>query len=235
MKRLSLMILSLCAAQAFAAQDLTQDMDALGGNKDLMKKARAIDPQNRIRVVQNRDVDRHWRVEVGVNGSLLEGGDPYTNTNALGANLDLHITPHWSVGARWSNYSNSLNSEGTKVFQAYDACRTGGNCTERIPATDPASNSYLGVVNWYPIYGKVNLFDTWVAQFDVYFLGGAGTIMLNTGSTSLYTGGGGIAFWMSQHFSTRIEARWQGYQDRVTDGNRNINQMVLGLTLGYLF
>ena len=234
MNKIISIVIGLFALNAFAAQDLTQDMDALGANKELMKRARAIDPQNRIRVVQNRDVDRHWRVELGANASLLEGGDPYTNTNTIGLHLDLHITPHWSVGARWGNFSNSLNSEGKKVFESYDACHARGNCTDRIPGTDPASNSYLGVVNWYPIYGKVNLFDTWVAQFDIYFLGGAGQIMLGSGSAPIYTAGGGAAFWWTNHFSTRFEARYQGYNDRVLDTSRNINQMVLGLTLGYL-
>ena len=234
MKHLGLVLIGLFSLNAFAAKDLTQDMDALGANRDLIQKARAIDPQNRIRVVQRRDVDRNYRFEVGANASLLEGGDPYTNTNTLGVNLDFHITPRWSIGARWSNYSNSLTSEGKKVFDNYQSCLKNGGCTDRIPGTDFASNSYLGVINWYPIYGKVNLFDTWIAQFDVYFLAGAGQIMLNSGSTGLYTGGGGIGFWWSQHFSTRVEARWQGYKDRVLDGPRDINQVVLGLTLGFL-
>ncbi len=92
MKFLSLIIISLLAFCASAA-DLTKEMDALGANKELMKKARAIDPNNRIRVVQNRDVDRYNRIELGVNGGMVTGGDSYINTNLVGGQMDFHITP----------------------------------------------------------------------------------------------------------------------------------------------
>src|SRR4051812_9358463 len=123
MKRLSLVLLSLLAINAWAAADLTQEMDALGANKDLMRKARAIDPENRIRVVQNRDVDRYMRLELGLNTALVEGGDPYTNSNILGGVLDFHITPRWSVGARYSNYSNSFTAEGKRVYDDFQVDR----------------------------------------------------------------------------------------------------------------
>jgi outer membrane beta-barrel protein len=217
-----------------AAADLGQEMNALGANKALMRKARAIDPQNRIRVVQHRDVDRHYRLEIGVTAALDEGGDPYVSTSSLGGHLDFHFTPRWSLGARFNNYSNSLTSEGKRVFDDAQARRDAGDVNYRIPDVDYAKNSYLAVVNWYPIYGKLNLFDVSIAQFDLYFLGGAGQIMLGSGSAPLYTAGGGVGIWLNQHMSTRLEARWQGYKDHVYDGSRNINQAVLSATLGFL-
>lgn len=235
MKRLSLILLSLFAINAFAAQkDLTSEMDALGANKDLMKKAKAIDPENRIRVVQNRDVDRRLRLEVGVNAALVEGGDPYANTNSLGANLDFHITPRWSVGARYSNYSNSATAEGKRVYEDFKK-----DPTLRVPGYDYAKNSIMGVVNWYPIYGKLNMFDLGISQFDIYFLGGAGTVQLGSGSEPIYTAGGGAGIWLAQHLSMRLEARWQGYTDHPTNGgveqaSRNINETVLGISFGFL-
>ena len=114
--KLLCLALSLTAVSAHAAGDLTGEMDALGANQDLMKKARAVDPENRVRVVQNRDVDRYNRVELGVNASLNEGGDSYVNTTSLGADLDYHVTPHWSLGVRYNNYSNTLSKEGKNVY-----------------------------------------------------------------------------------------------------------------------
>ncbi|MBX3021971.1 MAG: outer membrane beta-barrel domain-containing protein [Bdellovibrionales bacterium] len=235
MKRLSLILLSLFAINAFAAKgDLTSEMDALGANKDLMKKARAIDPENRIRVVQNRDVDRRLRLEIGVNAALVEGGDPYVNTNTLGANLDFHITPRWSVGARYSNYTNTSTAEGKRVYE--DAAK---DKTLRFPGFDYAKNSWMGVVNWYPIYGKLNMFDLGISQFDIYFLGGAGQVFLGSGTEPIYTAGGGAGIWLAQHLSMRLEARWQGFTDHPQNGNggvenRSINETVLGLSFGFL-
>jgi len=53
-----------------------------------------------VRIVQNRAVDRNLRLEIGANYGLVSGGDVYYRTQNLGANLDFHITPHWSIGAR---------------------------------------------------------------------------------------------------------------------------------------
>ncbi|MGE4132615.1 MAG: outer membrane beta-barrel domain-containing protein [Bdellovibrionales bacterium] len=237
MKTLLAILLIFCV-QTFAA-DLTKEMDALGANKDLMRKARAIDPKNRVRVVQNREVERRFRLEVGVNGSLVTGGDPYVNTNLLGGHVDFHVTPRWSVGARYYNASNSLNREGDKVFADAESRRAAGESGFRQPGIDWAKESWLGVVNFYPIYGKMNLFDMGISQFDVYILAGAGQINLaSSGTTPLYTAGGGVGLWLAQHVSTRLEARWQGYQDQIFDGfethKRSIDQTLLSVTLGIL-
>ncbi len=238
MKTLAILTLTLLSLNAWSA-DLTKEMDALGANKDLLKKAKAIDPKNRVQVVQNREVDRRLRLEIGLNGAGVAGGDPYVNTTLLGGHIDFHITPRWSVGARYYNSSNNLNSEGRKVFDDAEARRAAGETGFRQPGIDWAKESWLAVVNWYPIYGKMNLFNAGISQFDIYVLGGAGQINLaSSGAVPLYTAGGGVGLWLTQHFSTRLEARWQGYGDKIYDGfqshNRNINQTVLGLTIGVL-
>lgn len=230
-------VLFVFSTSAFA--DLTSEMDALGANKDILKKARAIDPKNRVRIVQNRDVDRHFRIELGINTGMVTGGDPYVNTNLLGGQIDFHITPRWSVGARYYNVANSLNSEGTKVMEDAEARRQAKEPGFRQPGLDWAKDAYLAVVNWYPIYGKMNLFDAGISQFDIYFLGGAGTIDLqSSGQTPLYTAGGGVGLWLTNHFATRLEARWQGYQDKIFDGletkQRSIDQTILTATVSFL-
>lgn len=237
MKRLSLILIAMFALNAWAAGDLTQEMDALGANKDLMKKAKAIDPNNRVRVVQNREVDRNLRLEIGVNYGMTAGGnDPYVNTSSLGGQLDFHVNPHWSVGARYSAISNSLNAEGKKVFE--DAARSPTDPTRRNPDVAYAKDSWLVVTDFYPVYGKMNLFDSSIAQFDVYLIGGAGQINLETGSTPLYTAGAGVGIWLSKHVTTRFEARWQGYQDKVWDGANDItrsrNETVMTASIGFI-
>lgn len=239
MKHFSLIILALFAVQAFASKDLTKEMDALGANKELMKKAKAIDPQNRIRVVQNRDVDRYNRIEMGINGGMVEGGDAYLNTNVLGGQLDFHLTPRWSIGGRYHNISNELTPEGKKVMEDSERRRQNNESGFRQPGIDWAKESYLIVGNWYPVYGKMNLFDAGISQFDIYLLGGAGAINLqSSGNVPLYTAGGGVGLWLTNHFATRLEARWQGYQDQVFDGvekhKRNVDQTLLTATMSFL-
>src|SRR5262245_18193001 len=99
MKRFTVILLSLISLNAWAAQDLTQEMDALGANQELMRKAKAIDPHNKVRVVQAREADRTMRLEIGINYGAISGGDPYVNSNLLGGQMDFHFTPLWSLGA----------------------------------------------------------------------------------------------------------------------------------------
>jgi outer membrane beta-barrel protein len=84
------------------------------------------------------------------------------------------------------------------------------------------------------MYGKINFFDVSVVQFDIYSLAGAGTMQLSSGSTPTYTAGGGIGFWLSQHVTSRLEVRYQNYQDTVYTGSRNLNLIVANLGLGVL-
>lgn len=230
-------LLGLFTINAFAS-DLNSEMDALGANKELMKKARAIDPENRVRVVQNRAVDRNMRLEIGLNyGAFATGGDPYVNTQTFGGQVDFHLTPRWSVGARYQGYNNQMNSEGKAVYDDADKRRKAGEQV-RIPSYTYPKDSWVVVGDWYPIYGKLNMFDSGIAQFDVYLLGGAGQINLGNGTAPLYTAGGGVGFWLTQHFSTRLEARWQGFREDVFDGTkmqgRDMNETVLSASIGFL-
>ena len=236
MKRLSLILIAIFAFNTWASSDLNQEMDALGANKELMKKARAIDPNNRVRVVQNRDVDLNNRIELGVNyGMYATGGDAYTTTTQVGGSFDYHFTPRWSLGMRYTSYNNTLNAEGNSAFQNAQQLQASGSVGARVPELDYAKNSYLAVGEFYPIYGKLNLFDTSISQFDIYLLGGAGQINLANNTSPLYSAGGGVAFWLTKHFATRFEARWQTYQESFTDGtSQNMNETVLTASISFL-
>lgn len=223
MKKITIILaalLTLCTTSWAAVED---DLDSLGGNKEIIKKAKEMDPKNKVRIVQNRDVDRTWRVELSAAYGLVSGGDPYLNSDNLGAHLDLHITPRWSVGARYYSTSNKLTQEGERRMQANESFDT-----------DAVQESYLAVINFYPIYGKLNLFDWTVAQFDLYALAGYGQMQLSKGSSDTYTVGGGIGVWLNQHLSTRFEARYQNYTDQVYSGERQLDTTILTMSLGLL-
>ncbi|MEO0336469.1 MAG: outer membrane beta-barrel domain-containing protein, partial [Pseudomonadota bacterium] len=73
------------------------------------------------------------------------------------------------------------------------------------------------------------------AQFDVYLLGGVGQMQLESGPTPTYTAGGGMGLWLSNHFTTRIEARYQTYEDRAFDGQtRGLDLTIFSASLGVM-
>ncbi len=225
---------------ARAEIDLSKDFDSLGGNEKLVKKAKALDPHNRVTIVQKRVVDRNLRLELGVNFGGVLGGDSYYNTQNIGGNVDFHINPRWSVGARYYSSRSNLTSEGESVFNEARRKRNMGDLSYGAPELSSPLQTWLGTVSWYPVYGKTNIFDLAVVQFDIYTLVGYGQIELESSRlqqpqwTDVFTAGGGVGLWLTQHISSRLEARWQTYEDQLYTGSRRMNVGVVTVSLGLL-
>lgn len=214
--------------------DVANDVDNLGGSKALVEMATAMDPKNKARIVQNRQVDRNLRLELDVNYGGVAGGDSYLKTQKVGVGAEFHINPRWSLGVRYNDYGSNLTAEGQRVFQeARDAYDKGNKAV--FPDIDTPQNSVVGTLSWYPIYGKTNLMNMGIAQFDMYLLAGGGQMTLASGPTSLLTGGAGVGFWVSQHFSIRTEITYNNYKDKIATGERNLHtvngQIGIGLLL----
>lgn len=224
-KILLLVFTTILSLQAGA--DVLQDFDGLGDNKDLLDKAKALNPDVAVTVVQERIVQRRNRLEIAPEIGKVLGGENYLNTYGYGANLHYHITPRWSVGARYTYYTNQLSSEGKSLI--------GTSKVQNVADIDEPKNAYMGFVNWYPIYGKLNLFGKGVTHFDVYATAGYGNIELRRGGAGTWTAGGGVGFWFSQHMTSRIEARYQNYTaSRENNTENSLNSMVLSLQVGYM-
>ena len=237
MIRLSFVLLAVTLSACVAKADrinLKKDLDGLGGNDAIVERARLMSADQKVRVVQNRLVDRNMRLEIGANYGLVAGGDSYYNTQNIGANLDFHLNPHWSVGGRYSKSFNSLTAEGQQVFNDAAQRQAAGDLSYHVPDIDYPLQTLLGVVSWYPIYGKLNLFDASVVHFDVYTLAGYGTKWLQSGQAGTLTAGGGLGIWLSQYVAMRLEGRWENYQDQVYTGARTENTAVFTTTLGIL-
>lgn len=226
---------SAFAAEGTAAETektnsgLLKDFDTLGGNDVLLDKARALNPDSSISIVQDRVVSRRKRLELSPEVATVLGGDAYNSTTMFAMNAHYHLTPRWSVGAKYAYNTNRLRDEGRYLIN--DTAVSGAG---QIPDIDYPKSEISALVNWYPIYGKMNLYDLGVAHFDVYALGGVGQITLNSGGTMTYTAGGGIGLWWSQHLTTRAELRYQTYEAQRYDGSTRMNLTVAGIQIGYL-
>lgn len=225
-------------AKPSKGSSVSQDMDSLGANQELLMKAKAMDPGNRVRVVQNRTVDRHWRLELGLNYGLVAGGDSYLNTNNLGGQLELHVNPRWSVGARYYNSANTLTAEGKRVANEASARQSNGD-EYTIADLSYAKNTYFGTVSFYPIYGKMNLFDWAISQFDMYLMAGLGQVQLEnnkvgSSTSTTWTAGTGFGVWLTSWMSSRMEVRYQNYHDKLVTGSRNLDLMVVSASIGFL-
>lgn len=217
-------------------QEVNQEFDALGGNRELLDKAIAVRPEIKTVIVQKRMVSRDKRFEFSpeYSGNLV--GNPYYTTQNIGLNANFHINPRWSLGAKYSYSFNTLTPEGQSAYDKAmaDLKQNPSNPTVPVPQLDFPKSQVLGLVNWYPIYGKMNLIDKMVAHFDVYLIGGGGQIELKSGTTSTWTAGGGFGVWWTPHLSSRLEARYQTYSTKILDQDNKTHLLVGSLQLGWL-
>ncbi|PIS11890.1 MAG: outer membrane beta-barrel domain-containing protein [Bdellovibrio sp. CG10_big_fil_rev_8_21_14_0_10_47_8] len=223
-------------ASAAEVQNTEADFDSLGGNQTILERAKALAPEKNVSIVQNRTVSRRHRFELAPELSGTFGGDAYNRTKSLGLNLHYHFNPRWSVGLKYDYSFNTLTPEGeAQMDQAVeDYNKNPANPNKAFPQIDYPKSETLALVNWYPFYGKLNLLDKAVSHFDVYAIGGYGQIQLSSGSVPTYTAGGGIGFWINQHFSTRLEMRYQNYKTKYLDGDRTLDLALASVQMGWL-
>lgn len=239
MKKLVLILLTSTFAHFAHAEtpvNNPDDFDGLGGNKILLEKAAALNPDVENQVVQSRTVSRHFRFEIAPEYSGTFGGDTYIKTHSYGLNAYFHLNPRWSLAAKYRSSYNDLSKEGEarfeRAYQAYLADPQ--NPSKSVPEINFPKSQTMGYINWYPIYGKINWLDKSVVQFDVYMLAGAGQVELNTGSTSSWSAGGGVGFWFTPRVSTRVEMAYQTYDAEYFDGPVKVNLATAAFQVGWL-
>lgn len=223
-------VLSVVVFAAVSARaDLMEDFDKLGGNDVLLEKAKALEPDRQITVVQDRVVSRTMRFELSPEFGSVLGGDSYLSTRSFGVNAHFHINPHWSIGVKYASMTNDLSPEGENMIKDSSVLGKG-----IVPEMDYPKDQSMALVNFYPIYGKLNVFNQGIVHFDVYALAGAGSINLKSGSQSTWTAGGGVGMWFSQHLTTRLEMRYQNYNSQRSNGTNSMDLTVASVQVGYL-
>jgi outer membrane immunogenic protein len=239
---LAVAVLAALFVAPVAKAQVSDELESLSSNKQVNDRAAHLESRTRMGIVQGRAVDRHWRVEVGASYGPVAYGDSYVNTQNGGANLDLHISPRASLGVHYAHAFNQLTSEGQQVFDQARSARKATGDFSNLPQVSYPEESVMGVVNWYMMYGKINLFDWRTVQFDIYSLAGYGQIKVSSTYdsqitsvwTNTWTAGGGVGFWLSQHVTSRFELRYQSYADKVYSGSRDLNLIVANLGIGFL-
>lgn len=216
-------------------KDLKSEFSTLGDNSEVVERVKNMDTHQKVRVVQNRLVDRNNRIELGANYSIVSGADAYVKTQNVGGLLEYHLNPRWSLGIRYEKSYNTLTPEGENKFdEALADQKINNGSDKRFPAIDYPLETQLATISYYPIYGKMNLFDSGIAQFDVYLQLGYGKINLLSGSTDISSIGLGSGIWLTQRITTRLEARYQQYDDLIKTDHRKQNTIQALASLGIL-
>ncbi len=227
-------LLSISTAGFAENSDLKKEFQTLGDNKDVIERVKKMDSQQKVRVVQNRLVSRTNRIELAFDYGALFGADTYVKTSNLGAQLQYHLTPSWSFGVEYHKSYNNLSSEGQRQYDLAYSCQQQGTCRPTFAGVDFPLETKMATVSFYPIYGKMNLFDSGIAQFDIYTLLGFGKKTLNSGETDVLAAGLGMGVWINNYVTTRLEVRYESYKDLLNLKERNQNAVTAIASVGLL-
>lgn len=226
------LLTSLSQAQT---KNLKKDFQTLGDNKDVVERVKNLDNQQRMRVVQNRLVDRNNRLEIAGLFGLVSGADNYVSTKNWGGMLQYHINSKWSLGVSYEKANNTLTDEGARRYDEAYACQQANSiCAKTAPRVDFPLDTKLVSVTYYPIYGKLNIFDSSIAQFDLYTSLAAGRKTLESGETNVYAASIGVGVWINSLMTMRLEGRYENYKDLLLTENRQQNAISAIASVGIM-
>lgn len=230
----SILILSGTSAQA-ETKSLQGEFKTLGDNQEVIERVKKLDSRQKVRVVQNRLMDRNNRLEAALNFGLLSGADSYVQTKDLGIMLHYHLSPRWSFGIGYEKNYNTLSSEGSRQYDTAYTCQINdASCAQRFPAIDFPLETKMISVSFYPIYGKLNLFDSGIAQFDLFTSIGYGQKTLNSGLSNVMTASLGAGVWLNSFLTARLEARYENYKDLLLTEKRVQNAVSALASIGIM-
>ncbi len=222
------------AADSSSNSSLKKEFQTLGDNKDVIERVKKMDSQQKVRIVQNRLVSRTNRVELAFDYGSLFGADTYVKTSNLGAQLQYHLNPNWSFGVEYHKSYNNLSDEGQRQYDLAYACQQNQNCRPTFAGVDFPLETKMITVSFYPIYGKMNLFDSGIAQFDIYTLLGYGKKTLSSGVSDVLAASLGVGVWLNNYVTARLEVRYESYKDLLDLKPRNQNAVTAIASLGLL-
>lgn len=227
---------TMAKTETQASSSLEKDFDSLGGNRILLDKANAINPEVRTKVVQNRIVDRTSRFEFNGSYANTFGGDTYVRTGTFSLGTQYHINNHWSVGAKYGMSFNKLTNEGEDLVKRAEADHIANPSTSKspVPDIDYPKSQMMGFVNFYPLYGKMSWFGNSISHFDVYGQLGYGQVGLDSGSANAMSGGVGISVWVNNNITTRLEAIYTNYEAQYSSGPIQQDITSASIQIGWL-
>jgi outer membrane beta-barrel protein len=222
---LSFSTFSLMASGALYGQEnmeLEKKLDALNIPDDKVTHVLSEDKFYIINTRYSSLVNRH---ELTLQGANNFTADSHLSTQQAALSYRYHINSTWSLGARYTRYTNKLTDAGKRLFED----------KKILPDTDYAKNGQELFVNFNTIYGKLRWTQDTVVYFDQYVALGGGKVALASGPKNLAFLDLGLSFWLGGHMSARTGFKNEFYTQTQLSGARFIHNGIGYIEFGYLF
>jgi len=163
--------------------------------------------QTELGVVQNRKYSKGDKIQFGLLGSLVIS-DPFLSTRLLGASIGYHFSEYFSVSLlAWKNFVSP--SAALKTFEASSSGATAN--------TNKPESYFGGEAVGSLLYGKLSLLGAAIIYYDLHLLGGLGMTSTESGNNITPHVGVGQRFFISKHFSLRLDFRLMYYRETILE------------------
>lgn len=157
-------------------------------------------------VVQNRKFTKAGRFQFG----LLAGkiySDPFLDMNNVGGIFGYHFNEYWSLSlVGWRTFTSA-----SKALETFEENR-GATANTNPPY------GYLGLeTNASFLYGKLSLAGLKIIYYDLHLSGGTGVTFTETGNYLTPSLGLGQRFYLTDHFSLRLDYRLMYYRETIIE------------------
>lgn len=202
-----------------AAQGAEQDAQAIDV-ESIKQRYWARGEEAELGVVQNRTYSKDKKFSLGLTGGAAIS-DPFLSIGQYGTSLSYHFSEY--IGASilaWKFMATS--SSALTTFNQY---------------SDATANTVLpyayigGEINASLLYGKLSVLGKSIIYYDMYLMGGVGSVNKEGGPSLGYHVGLGQRFFISKHFSVKIDYRVVSYNENIIE-KVNPNPAIRGTVVG---
>lgn len=183
---------TLSAVPAYAKKGDKDNAEKVNVDK-IKEKYWAKGDESALGVVQNRLYSKEKRFQLGILGGF-HSSDPFLTTKVVGFTAGYHFSEYISALLVWMNYSPSASAASDTLL----LLNTNAN-------TNLPKDFMGGEVDFSILYGKLSLLGKSIIYFDLYTNVGMGLTRTETGNYFTPTFGLGQRFFLSQHFSIKLD------------------------------
>ena len=186
--------------------------DASGAEKvnvdNIKEKYWARGDESEIGVVQNRLFTKERKFEIGAFGGFANS-DPFLSIKTVGFSLGYHFSETFGVTLfAWKDLVNP--SSAADSLSIKDPTQIPNVINNDVPG------GYYGVeAEGSLLYGKLSVIGKAIIHYDLYLLGGLGTMIDETGGNLTEHIGIGQRFYISRDISIRFDYRFMHYMETV--------------------
>ncbi len=186
-----------------------------------------------VDVIQEKLYKREGRFAVGLFGGLMSS-EPFFWYTPVGARADYYITDQWGIEVE-GMFMGSVFRHDTDLTNFLQDSRDNAFTTEEDTLDQFQWRAHALAV-WHPLYGKLAFLQRKLAHFDINLAAGFGAVSVNRpdvasggarsgSSTALepnFVFGGGVKFFINNHFVLRLEGRGNLYRGAMRYKNKEL-------------